>query len=27
MNNEEYDTLEWYSDTKKPTQAELDDLN
>jgi len=26
MNNEEYDTLQWFSDTPKPTQAELDAL-
>ena len=27
MNNEDYDTLEWYSDTEKPTQAQLDKLD
>lgn len=26
MNNEEYSTLQWFSDTPKPTQAELDAL-
>lgn len=26
MNNEEYETLEWLSDTPKPTQTELDEL-
>ena len=26
INNEDYSTLEWFSDTKKPTKAELDAL-
>jgi hypothetical protein len=26
INNEDYDTLQWYSDTPKPTQEELDAL-
>ena len=26
MSNEDYDTLQWFSDTQKPTQAELDAL-
>ncbi len=27
MNNEDYETLEWYSDSPKPTKAELDKLD
>ena len=26
MNNENYETLQWFSNTPKPTQAELDGL-
>ena len=26
MNNEDYSTLQWFSDTQKPTQADLDAL-
>ena len=27
MNNEDYETLEWYSQTPKPTRAQLDALD
>jgi len=27
INNEEYDSLEWYSDSPKPTKAQLDALD
>ena len=26
MNNEDYDTLQWFSNTPKPTKADLDQL-